>query len=75
MIGGLPNRGNDTGLDGPHWRAEGSWSHTCFMLSAIVVAEQVGVQMMKEYFKIEASKSTPQYGFRKGLKLFGDEGY
>ena len=22
-----------------------------------------------------ASKSTPQYGFRKGLKLFGDEGY
>ena len=31
--------------------------------------------MMKEYFKIEASKSTPQYGFRKGLKLFGDEGY
>ena len=31
--------------------------------------------MMKEYFKIEASKSTPKYGFRKGLKLFGDEGY
>ena len=31
--------------------------------------------MMKEYFKIEASKSTPQYGFRKGLKLFGDKGY
>ena len=30
---------------------------------------------MKEYFEIEASKSTPQYGFRKGLKLFGDEGY
>ena len=31
--------------------------------------------MMKDYFEIEASKSTPQYGFRKGLKLFGDEGY
>ena len=31
--------------------------------------------MMKEYFEIEASKSTPQYGFRKGLKLFGDKGY
>ena len=31
--------------------------------------------MMKEYFKIEVFKSTPQYGFRKGLKLFGDEGY
>ena len=29
--------------------------------------------MMKEYFEIEASKSTPQYGFRKELKLFGHE--
>ena len=41
----------------------------------MVVAEQVGVRMMKEYFEIEVSKSTPQYGFRKGLKLFGDKGY
>ena len=41
----------------------------------MVVAEQAGVRMVKEYFKIEASKSTPQYGFRKGLKLFGDKGY
>ena len=31
--------------------------------------------MTKEYFETEASKSTPQYGFSKGLKLFGDEGY
>ena len=31
--------------------------------------------MMKEYFVIEASRASPQYGFRKGLKLFGDEGY
>ena len=31
--------------------------------------------MMKEYFEIEASKATPQYRFRKGLKLFGDKGY
>ena len=31
--------------------------------------------MMKEYFEIEPSKSTPQYGFRKGLKIFGNEGY
>ena len=30
---------------------------------------------MKEQFEIEASKLTPQYGFRKGLKLFNDEGY
>ena len=34
----------------------------------MVVAEQAGVQMMKKYFKIEALKSAPQYGFRKGLK-------
>ena len=41
----------------------------------MVVVEQTGVRMMKECFKIEASKSTPHYGFRKGPKLFGDEGY
>ena len=41
----------------------------------MVIAEEVGVRMMKEYFKIEASKATPQYVFRKGLKLFGEEGY
>ena len=39
------------------------------------VAKEVGVRMMKEYFEIEASKATPQYGFRKVLNLFGDEGY
>ena len=73
--GGLLDRGNDTGLNEPHWGAEGSWSHTYPMLSAMIVAEQAGVRMMKEYFEIEASESTPQYGFRKGLKLSGDEGY
>ena len=31
--------------------------------------------MIGEYFEIEASESTPYYGFRKGLKLFSDEGY
>ena len=41
----------------------------------MVVVEQAVVRMMKEYFEIEESKATPQYGFRKGLKLFGDEGY
>ena len=45
------------------------------MVSAMMVAEQAGVRMMKEYFEIEASKATPQYGFRKGLTLFGDGGY
>ena len=47
----------------------------CPVLSVMVIVTQAGVQMMKEYFEIEASKSTPQYGFRKGLELFGDEGY
>ena len=45
------------------------------MVSAMMVAEQAGVRMMKEYFEIEALKATPQYGSRKGLTLFGDEGY
>ena len=45
------------------------------MVSSMIVAEHVGVRMMKEYFEIETSKATPQYGFRKGLKQFGDEGY
>ena len=40
--------------------------HVCPMVLAIWVAEQAGIKMMKEYFKIEASKSTPQYRFRKG---------
>ena len=38
-------------------------------------AEHVGDRMMKEYFEIEASKVTPKYRFRKGLKLLGDKGY
>ena len=57
-------------LDGEAWDL--AYGH---MVSFMRVAVHVGVRMMKEYFKIEASKATPQYGFRKGLKLFGDEGY
>ena len=49
MISGLAPRGEDDGLDGNYC------SHTRPMLSAMVVMEQVGVPMMKEYFKIEAS--------------------
>ena len=45
------------------------------MISSMIVAEDVGVRMMKEYFEIEASKATPQYRFEKGLELFSDEGY
>ena len=72
VIGDLAHRRNDKRLDRNYW-GEGSWSHTCPMVSSMV-AEQAGVCMMKEYFKIEVSKSTPLYGFRKGLKFFGDEG-
>ena len=50
-------------------------SHICPTLSAMVVAEQARVRMIKESFEIEASKLMPQYGFRKGLNLFGDKGY
>jgi hypothetical protein len=37
--------------------------------------QQNGANMMQTYFEIEASLSTPQYGFRRGLEIFGDEGY
>ena len=43
-------------LDGIGWESTGSR-----MVSAMMVAEQAGVRMMKEYFEIEASKATPQY--------------
>ena len=57
-------------LDGPKWKS--TYGH---MVLAMMVAKQVGVRMMKEYFEIEASTATLQYGFKKGLKLFGDKGY
>ena len=66
-----PNGRNE--LNGSHWNQLNY--HICSILGAMLVAEQAGVRMMKEYFEIEASKSSPQYGFRKGLKLFGDKGY
>ena len=50
-------------------------AHICPLVGAIVVAEQARVRMMKEYFEIEASKSTPQYGSRKGLQIFGCKRY
>ena len=45
------------------------------MVLSMMVAEEMSVRMMKEYCEIEASKATPQYGFRKGLKLLGNKGY
>ena len=37
--------------------------------------EEMATTMMADYFLLEASKATPQYGFKKGLQLFGEEGY
>ena len=71
LDGVITSVNNGSGLTGPYWSA----THICPILSAMVVAKQAGVQMMKEYFEIEESKSTPKSGFRKGLKLFGNEGY
>ena len=42
---------------------------------AMLMEEQAGVKMTQEYFELEASKSTPMYGYQKGLKIFGDSGY
>ena len=72
MVPSLLSANNETGLNVPYWQMG---SHICPTLSPMVVAEQAGIRMMKEYFEIESSKSTPQYGFRKGLKLFSNEGY
>ena len=44
-------------------------AHTTFM------KQQNGANMMQTYFEIEASLLTLQYGFCKGLELFGDKGY
>ena len=60
----------DLNLDGDMWQSIGT-----HMVLAMMVAEQVGVRIMKEYFEIKASKATPLYGFRKGLTLFSNKGY
>ena len=72
MAGSIPS-GNGSELDGDYWRLLAPY--ICPKVSAMGVAEQAGIQMIKEYFEIEASKSTPQYRFRKGLKIFSDEGH
>ena len=59
----LPSGNNGDELNGPYWDQVNS--HIYPILGAMVVAKQAGARMMKEYFEIEASKSTPQFGFRK----------
>ena len=45
------------------------------MVLAMMFAEDAGKRMMQEYFELEASQATPMYNFRKGLAIFGNEGY
>ena len=54
-------RGLDNTLDGPHWN---NCIHTQYCMSVI-----------SGYGNLEATLSTPQYGFQKGLKVFDKEGY
>ena len=37
--------------------------------------DEIYVKMMEDYFELEASRPTPQYGFIKGLQIFGEKGY
>ena len=69
----LPGANKKDTLDGDYCNRLAS--HICPLVGVMAMAKQAEVQMMKEYFKIELSKSTPQYGFRKGLQLFKDKGY
>jgi hypothetical protein len=54
-------RGLDSTLDRPHWN---NCVHTQYCMSVI-----------SGYGSLEATLSTPQYGFQKGLKSFGEGGY
>ena len=66
MVHGLPSANNGSGLNGSHWSA----SHIYPMLSAMVVAEQAGVRMMKKYFEIEAFKINATIYIQKGIETF-----
>ena len=45
------------------------------MILSVIIAMEISVRMVKKCFEIEVSKATPQYLFRKGLKLFVDKSY
>lgn len=56
-------------LDGPYWGNE---------MVAVMLQIDSDVDpkdMMTNYFQMEASKSTPQYGFHKGLEIFNEDGW
>ena len=55
-------------LDGDHWAEP--------VLGAMIASKENEVdksKVMKDYF-MKASQSTSQYGFKKGLEVFGDDG-
>ena len=67
---------------GDYWQIDNSRTRSESIIGAmfavgesILTVEATANKMLNDYFRMEASKATPQYGFRKGLKVFGDEGY
>ena len=49
---------------GNYWNDDSTEEEYTFVMNTIA-----------EYGNLEATLSTPQYGFNKGMKVFGDEGY
>ena len=54
-------------LDGGYWE-DG-------IAGALLEAEDKAAKLLKSYSEMNASLATPQYGFVKGLKIFGNAGY
>lgn len=67
---------------GEYWKADGSRTSSESIVGvmfafreSILTVEATANKMLNDYFQMEASTATPQYGFRKGPKIFGDKGY
>jgi hypothetical protein len=54
-------RKKKSGLDGSYWNPNGEAEYC--------------LSVIKSYGNLEATLSTPQYGFKKGLTIFGGAGY
>jgi hypothetical protein len=50
-----------SGLDGEYWNRDGQANYC--------------LSIIRGYGNLEATLSTPQYGFKKGLTIFGGPGY
>ena len=51
----------------------GYWTNR--MVGAMMDAEKAAAKMIVECNQMTESLATPQYGFKKGLQIFGNEGY